>query len=100
MGDDSDVEFHCIEMFAGSKHLTKGINSYPTMQCLPLDKFTISKHHDVNGKYIQRLIKDAADEGFLDYLHMAIPCETHSQARYPRLRTRCHDMIVAHAHGQ
>lgn len=48
---------------------------------------SISPDHDLLGPELDREIRAGVVSGALKYLHFAIPCNTFSPARFPKLRT-------------
>ena len=75
-----------MEVFAGSANLSRALNELDGVHCVPIDKFTRHESHDVGEAYVRNLVTMGLLYKVLKYIHLAIPCETHSQARHPTLR--------------
>eukprot|EP00969_Alexandrium_andersonii_P354669 15442694-Alexandrium_andersonii.AAC.1 len=93
---DMCYRLFCMEVFAGSARLTEALNKNNGVLCAPFD-LKMSPTHDILDPDMQNFIKRIADTGMLDYVHMAIPCETHSIARLALWQSSCNPM---HTHEQ
>ena len=85
-----------VEVFAGSQHLSDTFHGNGH-RVFPMD-VKISIDHDMHGASGQVLLLRQLgllerETGLKPYVHFAPPCNTYSQARYPRIRS------VTHPHG-
>ena len=76
---------HALEIFAGSGILTAAINRYKGMKCWSKDIKRCALE-DITKPNEWKLICCAIDTKFLDYIHLAPPCNQYSVARWPKLR--------------
>ena len=84
--DDVTGKKKALEIFAGDGNLSAAINCYRGMKCWSKD-IKRSALEDITLPQEEKMICDAIDSKFLDYIHFAPPCHQFSSARWPKLRT-------------
>ena len=78
-------QINALEIFAGSGHLTSAINRYTGVKCWSKDIRRCALE-DLTRPEEWEMICSAIDTHFLDYIHLAPPCNTYSTARWPKIR--------------
>lgn len=75
-----------LEVFSGSGNLSRAIRKqHLTTEEVDLEQCST---HDMSSKAFVLSLKQKAVRQNVKYCHLAPPCNTYSQARYPRVRTR------------
>ena len=74
-----------IEVFSGSGNLSAAL-SKKGFATLEYDLLKDAQHDMTNPKFVNYL-KQLPKKVNLKYCHLAPPCNTYSQARYPKIRT-------------
>ena len=75
-----------LELCCGEGGLTKALNA-AGICAVGLD-VKIHESHDIMNSGTRQIILDAFRGGKIQYVHLGIPCNTHSPARYPKLRSK------------
>ena len=74
-----------LEVFSGSGNLSHAIRKqHLTTEEVDLEQCST---HDMSSKDFVMSLKQKAVSQKVQYCHLAPPCNTYSQARYPRVRT-------------
>ena len=75
-----------LELCCGEAGLTAALNA-AGVSAMGLD-VKIHETHDIMNPGTEKIIADALRRGSVRFMHLGVPCNTHSPARYPKLRSR------------
>ena len=75
-----------LELCCGEAGLTAALNAVG-VSAIGLD-VKIHETHDIMNPGTEEIIVEALRRGAVRFLHLGVPCNTHSPARYPKLRSR------------
>ena len=81
------ISANMMEIFAGSCKLSRACR-VQGMHVLSIDFNIGGPEHDMTKKDTMLKIKNVLKELNIRYVHFATPCNTYSQARYPRVRSK------------
>ena len=81
-----EVKVVAMEVFSGCGALTAAINAHPEMFCKSFDILQGPGGNILRAE-VWQLLSDAVDTGYVNYIHLAPPCSTYSEARWPAIRS-------------